>query len=138
MLNTVATIRATRTHHFNALKEDGELNSVPNEREAVCEYCAAAKQSRKPFSSTKDEMEAMENARNDTSVCSDVLGAITPVSKSGYKYIVIFILMQSRYLAIYPMRNNSEVCGVSRETLKKVQREAGLSDKVGLEFSLLY
>ena len=44
-----------------------------------------------------------ERERSDAVVCSDVVGPITPVSKSGLKYIVAFIMMDSRYVMIYPL-----------------------------------
>ncbi|KAE9016351.1 Retrovirus-related Pol polyprotein from transposon TNT 1-94 [Phytophthora fragariae] len=115
---------------LNTMIKDGKLNGAPKESGAVCEVCATAKQSRKPFSSTKEELEARESTRTDTSVCSDVLGPITPVSKSGYKYIVTFILMKSRYLTIYPLRNKSAVCGAFRKFLKEIRTNAGLNIKV--------
>ncbi|POM59271.1 LOW QUALITY PROTEIN: Copia protein (GagintPol protein) [Phytophthora palmivora] len=110
---------------LNTMITDGKLAGAPMESGNVCEVCATAKQSRKPFSSTKEELEARESPRKDTAVCSDVLGPITPISKSGHKYIATFILMKSRYLTIYPMRNKMR-CNF----LKEIRTTARLKIKV--------
>ncbi|POM68330.1 Integrase catalytic core protein [Phytophthora palmivora] len=115
---------------LNTMIADGKLAGAPMESGNVCEVCATAKQSRKPFSSTKEELEARESARKDTAVCSDVLGPITPISKSGHKYIATFILMKSRYLTIYPMRNKNEVCAAFQNFLKEIRTTARLKIKV--------
>ena len=46
---------------------------------------------------------------SDVVVCSDVLGPITPSSKSGLKYIVSFTMMKSRFVMVYPLRKKCEV-----------------------------
>uniref|UniRef100_H3H4M4 GAG-pre-integrase domain-containing protein n=1 Tax=Phytophthora ramorum TaxID=164328 RepID=H3H4M4_PHYRM len=95
---------------LNSMIKDGKLKGALAEPGTVCGVCATAKQARKPFKSTKEGLEARESARKDTTVCSDVLGPVTPASKSGYKYIVSFIMMKSRFVTIYPLHKKSEVC----------------------------
>ena len=47
--------------------------------------------------------ETRESSRSDVVVCSDVLGPITPSSKSDFKYIVSFIMMESPFVTVYPL-----------------------------------
>ncbi|KAG6617006.1 Retrovirus-related Pol polyprotein from transposon TNT 1-94 [Phytophthora cinnamomi] len=115
---------------LNSMVKDGKLSGAQVAPGTVCGVCATAKQARKPFSSTEKELEARESARNDTTVCSDVLGPVTPASKSGYKYIVSFILMKSRFVTIYPLRKKSEVCEAFKKFLKEAETSAGIKVKV--------
>ena len=50
-----------------------------------------------------EDSKVRESACSDAVVCLDVLGPITPASKSGFKYIVTFIMMKCRYVMIYPL-----------------------------------
>ncbi|KAG6623354.1 Retrovirus-related Pol polyprotein from transposon TNT 1-94 [Phytophthora cinnamomi] len=115
---------------LNSMVKDGKLSGAQVAPGTVCGVCATAKQARKPFSSTEKELEARESARNDTTVCSDVLGPVTPASKSGYKYIMSFILMKSRFVTIYPLRKKSEVCEAFKKFLKEAETSAGIKVKV--------
>lgn len=94
---------------MNNLIKDGRIKGVEIKTAAVCDVCTTAKQVRKSFKESKEEMKFRESSRSDGVVCSDVLGPTTPASKSGYKYIVSFILMMSRYVTAYPLRQKSEV-----------------------------
>uniref|UniRef100_H3H953 Integrase catalytic domain-containing protein n=1 Tax=Phytophthora ramorum TaxID=164328 RepID=H3H953_PHYRM len=51
-------------------------------------------------------------------------------SKSGYKYIVTFIMMKSRYVTIYPLRMKSEVPDAFAKFLKEIKVTAGLTVKI--------
>ena len=75
----------------------------------VCDICSTAKQVRKTLNSSDDKIAERESRREDWVVCSDVVGPITPASKSGYCYIVTFIMMKSRYVMVYPLRKKSDV-----------------------------
>ena len=88
----------------NAMVKDGRIKAEEMKTDVVCEVCATSKQVRKSFNTSKEAAELREAARSDEVVCFDVLGPITPASKSGYKYIVSFIMMKSRYTTVYPMR----------------------------------
>lgn len=77
----------------------------------VCDVCAMSKQVRKTFNSSDVGSAARESRREG----SDVLGPISPASKSGYRYVVSFTMMKSRYATIYPLRKKSNVT----EALKK-------------------
>ena len=70
----------------------------------VCGICLTAKQVRITFNSSDDEIEASESHREGSVVCSDVVGPITLASKSGFRYVVTFIMIKSRYVMIYPLR----------------------------------
>uniref|UniRef100_H3GTF6 CCHC-type domain-containing protein n=1 Tax=Phytophthora ramorum TaxID=164328 RepID=H3GTF6_PHYRM len=115
---------------LNDMIKDGRISGTPAEKGNVCGVCATAKQVRKTFHSNKGELEARESKRTDDIVCSDVLGPITPASKSGYKYIVTFIMMKSRYVTIYPLRMKSEVHDAFAKFLKEIKVTAGLTVKI--------
>ncbi|KAL4099935.1 hypothetical protein PRIC1_007732 [Phytophthora ramorum] len=115
---------------LNDMIKDGRISGTPAEKGNVCGVCATTKQVRKTFHSNKGELEARESKRTDDIVCSDVLGPITPASKSGYKYIVTFIMMKSRYVTIYPLRMKSEVHDAFAKFLKEIKVTAGLTVKI--------
>uniref|UniRef100_H3H7A4 Integrase catalytic domain-containing protein n=1 Tax=Phytophthora ramorum TaxID=164328 RepID=H3H7A4_PHYRM len=115
---------------LNSMIKDGKLKGALAEPGTVCGVCATAKQARKPFKSTKEGLEARESARKDTTVCSDVLGPVAPAPKSGYKYIVSFIMMKSRFVTIYPLHKKSEVCEAFKKFLKEAETSAGIKVKV--------
>ena len=60
-------------------------------------------------------------------VCSDVLGPITPASKSGFSYIVTFILMKSRYVTVYPLRKKSDVAGAFKRIYQEIKISSGIT-----------
>ena len=82
----------------------------------LCDICSTAKQVRKTFNSSEDEIAARKSRRIDSVVCSDVVGPITPASNSGYRYIVTFIMMKSRYVTTYPLRKKVTSPKRSRST----------------------
>ena len=93
----------------NVLIKYGFIRGECIDPSVVCDICATAKQVRKTFSSSGAEISARESRPDDSIVCSDVLGPVTPGSKSGYRYVVTFMMMKSRYAMVYPLRKKSEV-----------------------------
>ena len=85
---------------------------------------------RKTFKVSDEESERRESARSDAVVCSDVLGPIAPASKSGFKYIVTFIMMKSRYVTIYPLRKKSEVLNALSRYVQDTKMFSGTVIKV--------
>ena len=63
-------------------------------------------------------------------VCSDVLEPITPASNSGFKYIVIFILMKSRYVTVNSLRRKSEVMIALTRCYRDMRTTSGTNIKV--------
>ena len=61
------------------------------------------------FNVNNEVLEERESARSDSVVCSDVMGQFTPLSRSGFKYIVTFILMKRRFVKVYPLRTKVKV-----------------------------
>ena len=94
---------------MNEMIRDKRLADVEIKDIDVCDMCATAKQVRKTLKVSDEVSEVRESARSNAVVCSDVLGHITPALKSGLKYIVIFIMMKSRYVMIYPLCKKSDV-----------------------------
>ena len=82
----------------NAINKEKRLADVEIKDSDVCDVCATAKQVLKTFKVNDEDSKVRESARSDAVVCSDVFGPITPASKSGFKYIVTFIMMKSRYV----------------------------------------
>uniref|UniRef100_A0AAV1V9W5 Uncharacterized protein n=1 Tax=Peronospora matthiolae TaxID=2874970 RepID=A0AAV1V9W5_9STRA len=70
----------------------------------VCDVCATAKQVRKTFNSNEADTAARKSHREDSVVCSDVLGPVSQASKSGYRYVVTFVMMKSLFVMVYPLR----------------------------------
>ena len=93
----------------NKLIKDGCIQGNCMDPKVVCDICATAKQVRKTFNSTDAYTEARESHRIDSIVCSDVLGPITPASRSDYRYVATFMMMKSRYAMVYPLRKKSDV-----------------------------
>ena len=89
----------------------------------VCDICATAKQVRKTFSSSEAEISARESRRDDSIVCSDVLGPVTPASKSGYRYVLTFMMLKSRYAMVYPLRKKSEVTEAFKQYAHDIKLE---------------
>ena len=63
-------------------------------------------------------------------MCSDVLGPVTPASKSGYRYVVAFMLMKNRYAMIFPMRKKSEDAQDLKKYYHDIKLECGVDIKV--------
>ena len=78
----------------------------------TCYVYAIAKQVRKSFNSTIEESEARESTRSNNIVCSDIMRPINPKSRSGYQYVMWFILIDSNYTVLYPLRKKSELLEV--------------------------
>ena len=115
---------------INAMVTDGRLKSVKLNDKTTCDVCLTAKQVRKTFKVSDEESERRESARSDAVVCSDVLGPIAPASKSGFKYIVTFIMMKSRYVTIYPLRKKSEVLNALSRYVQDTKMFSGTVIKV--------
>ena len=98
--------------------------------DVVCDVCATSKQVRKSFKTSEEDAELREAARSDEMVCSDVLGPITPASRSGFKYIVSFIMMKSRYVTVFPMRKKSEVTSAFTRFYQEIKTLTGKKIKV--------
>uniref|UniRef100_A0AAV1V0H3 CCHC-type domain-containing protein n=1 Tax=Peronospora matthiolae TaxID=2874970 RepID=A0AAV1V0H3_9STRA len=63
----------------------------------LCNACELSKQARKPYPTHDTDV----NVRSDI-VCSDVLGPISPASRSGCAYAVTFIMMKTRFVTGHP------------------------------------
>ena len=63
-------------------------------------------------------------------VCSDVLGPITPSSKSGFKYVVTFIIMKNRCVSVYQLRKKSDVFSAFVSFCQDIRTTAGVKIKV--------
>ena len=96
----------------------------------VCDICATAKQVRKTFSSSEAEISARESRRDDSIVCSDVLGPVTPASKSGYRYVLTFMMLKGRYAMVYPLRKKSEVTEAFKQYAHNIKLESEVDTKV--------
>jgi len=90
----------------------------------MCDVCQISKQTKKPFpiESAKDK----DVYRSNDIVCSDVMGPISPPSRSKKVYIVSFVLMKSRYMKIYPMTNKSEVFEMFKTYCNEIKTETGI------------
>ena len=115
---------------INKLIKDGRISGDYANAGNVCDVCATAKQVRKTFKGNKTESAQRESRREDTTVCSDVLGPITPASKSGYRYIVTFITMRSRYITIYPLCKKSGVLDAFMKYCHEIKLQCGIDVKV--------
>ena len=114
----------------NAMVKDGRLSGVKMKFDAECDVCATAKQARKTFKASNENYEGKESARSDEVVCSDVLGPITPASKSGFRYIVTFITMKNRFVTIYPLRKKSDVLLAFERYVQDIKMSSGTKIKV--------
>ncbi|GAB9477250.1 reverse transcriptase, partial [Globisporangium polare] len=91
----------------------------------ICDVCALAKQVQKPFTLRDEDV-----TRRDDIVCSDVLGPITPNSRSGCAYAVSFIMMKTRFVKIYPIRKKSDVMAKFIEFCGYMKTQADVSIRV--------
>ena len=115
---------------LNAMVKDGRIKDTKVKSNSVCDVCATSKQVRKLFKTSGKDAETRESSRSDVVVCSDVLGPITPSSKSGFKYIVSFIMMKSRFVTVYPLRKKSEVASAFKRFYQEVKTASGTTVKV--------
>uniref|UniRef100_A0AAV1UTQ2 Polyprotein n=1 Tax=Peronospora matthiolae TaxID=2874970 RepID=A0AAV1UTQ2_9STRA len=115
---------------LNAMVKEGRIKDAKMKPKSVCDVCATSKQVRKSFKTNDRDDEARESSRSDVVVCSDVLGPITPSSKSGFKYIVSFIMMKSRYVTVYPLRKKSEVASAFKRFYQDIKTASGTKIKV--------
>lgn len=114
----------------NAMIKDGRLNSAKMKASVACDVCETAKQVRKTFKINDEDSEVRESARSNSVVCSDVLGPITPASKSAFKCIVTFIMMKSRYVTIYPLHKKSDVMNALSRYVQDMKTLSGTTIKV--------
>uniref|UniRef100_A0AAV1V3K5 Integrase catalytic domain-containing protein n=1 Tax=Peronospora matthiolae TaxID=2874970 RepID=A0AAV1V3K5_9STRA len=114
----------------NKLIQDGCIKGKCLDSNVVCDICATAKQVRKTFHSTKADAEARESHRMDSVICSDVLGPITPASRSTYRYVATFMMMNSRFAMVFPLRKKSEVTKALKRCCHDIKIECGLDVKV--------
>ena len=68
-----------------------------------CEVCKISKQTRKSFPKNSNQ----ENFVG--LIQSDVMGPFEVPSNSGMKYVVTFIIKDTRFVSVYPMRNKDDV-----------------------------
>ena len=115
---------------INDMIKDGRIKGAEMKTDVVCDVCAMSKQVRKSFKTSEEDKELRERARFDGIVCSDVLGPITPASRSGFKYIVSFIMMKSRYVTVYPLRKKSEVVSAFTRFYREIKIASGTKIKV--------
>ncbi|KAI9913456.1 hypothetical protein PsorP6_004996 [Peronosclerospora sorghi] len=70
-------------------------HASPDAVKKVCDVCKLSKQSRKPYPVRDDCGSIISNI-----VFSDVLGSITPASRSGFAFAVTFIKMETRLVNV--------------------------------------
>ena len=114
----------------NKLIKEGCIKGNCVNTGVVCDICATAKQVRKTFNSNETDIAARESRREDSDVCSDVLGPVTPASKSGYRYVVTFMMMKSRYAMLYPLRKKSDVTEAFKKYCHDIKLESRIDVKV--------
>uniref|UniRef100_A0AAV1U159 Integrase catalytic domain-containing protein n=1 Tax=Peronospora matthiolae TaxID=2874970 RepID=A0AAV1U159_9STRA len=110
---------------LNAMVKDGRIKGATMKTKVACDVCATSKQVRKSFKTSEEDAETSESLRSDVVVCSDVLGPITPASKSGFSYAVTFIMMKSRYVTVYPLRKNSNVASAFKRFYQDIKTASG-------------
>ena len=105
--------------------KDERIKDTKIKSNRVCDVCTTSKQVRKSFKKSEKYAETRESWRSDVVVCSDVLRPITPSSKSGFKYIVSFIKMKSRFVTVYPLRKKSEVASAFNRFYQEIKTASG-------------
>uniref|UniRef100_A0AAV1U5Z9 Integrase catalytic domain-containing protein n=1 Tax=Peronospora matthiolae TaxID=2874970 RepID=A0AAV1U5Z9_9STRA len=115
---------------LNAMVKDGRIKGATVKSNVACDACATSKRVRKSFKSSDEDSDTSEKSRSDVVVCSDVLGPITPASKSGFSYAVTFIMMKSRYVTVYPLRKKSDVASAFKRFYQDVKTASGTKIKV--------
>ena len=68
-----------------------------------CEVCQVSKQTRKSFPKISSDN------NHERLIQSDGMGPVEPASNSSLKYVVIYIVKETRFISVYPMRNKNEV-----------------------------
>uniref|UniRef100_A0AAV1TJ00 Integrase catalytic domain-containing protein n=1 Tax=Peronospora matthiolae TaxID=2874970 RepID=A0AAV1TJ00_9STRA len=115
---------------LNAMVKDGRIKGATMKTNVACDVCATSKQVRKSFKTSEEDAETRESSRSDVAVCSDVLGPITPASKSGFSYAVTFIMMKSRYVTVYPLRKKIDVASAFKQFYQDIKTASGTKIKV--------
>uniref|UniRef100_A0AAV1VKM4 Integrase catalytic domain-containing protein n=1 Tax=Peronospora matthiolae TaxID=2874970 RepID=A0AAV1VKM4_9STRA len=115
---------------LNAMVKDGRIKGATMKTNVACDVCATSKQVRKSFKTSEEDAETREISRSDVVVCSDVLGPITPASKSGFSYAVTFIMMKSRYVTVYPLQKKSDVASAFKRFYQDIKTASGTKIKV--------
>ena len=110
--------------------KDGRIKGTNVKSNVGCDVCATSKQVRKTFKTSEEDSETRESSRSDVVVSSDVLGPITPASKSGFKFIVSFIMMKSRYVTVYPLRKKNEVASTFKRFCQEIKTASGTTIKL--------
>lgn len=116
--------------NVNQMIKEGSIKGECVDPGVVCDVCATANQIRKTFHSSNAVIVAKESRREDSIVCSDVLGPITLASKSGYRYVVTFMMMKSRFAMINPLRKKSDVLEAFKKYLQDTKIECGIKVKI--------
>jgi Reverse transcriptase (RNA-dependent DNA polymerase)/gag-polypeptide of LTR copia-type/Integrase core domain/GAG-pre-integrase domain/Zinc knuckle len=117
-----ASIDALKTMQRNGLIDASIKIEVG---QVICEVCAIAKQPKTSFK-TSDKT---DKERSGT-ICSDVMGPITPASMSGNRYVVTFIDMETRYTVVYPIKTKDEVHHKFKQYLDFVKTNTRIKPKV--------
>ena len=110
----------------NKLIKEGCIKGKCMDPKVVCDICATAKQVRKTFKNNEADAAARESHRMDSIVCSDVLGPITPASRSDYRYVAKFMMMKSRYAMVFPLRKKSDATKAFQKYCHDIKIECGL------------
>jgi hypothetical protein len=111
---------------LKTMQKNGTIDpSIKVEGQGICEVCATAKQPKLSFkSSIKTDEE-----RHGT-ICSDVMGPITPASISGNRFIVTFIDMETRYTVVFPIKSKDQVYLKFKEYLNFVKVNTCIKPKI--------
>ena len=99
------------TEMFNKGLVDGMAIDSNEKPDPICEPCLAGKMHSNPFSSSENR------AKLPCDLIHSDVHAVSDISKQGFKYWVTFIDDYSRYRAIIPIKNKSDVM----EAFKKYQ-----------------
>jgi transposase InsO family protein len=86
----------------------------------VCQFCVQAKQARLPFptsqSTTKNPMELVH---------MDVCGPMPVQSPGGSRYFATFLDDHSKFSAVVPINNKSDVPDIVKRTIKQLETQTG-------------
>jgi hypothetical protein len=114
---SIQTVRMMMSKKLIDGVENGKRSSTK------CDTCETAKQTMNSF---KDS----EAQSNITSVCSDIVGPIIPISHQGYKYIVPFVNMKTRLVCAYSMRKKSETLSKFKDFMSDMRTLCDLKIKI--------
>ena len=115
---------------LNAMVNDGRIKGAEMKSNVACDVCATSKQVRTSFVTSEEDAETWESSRSDVVVGFDVLGPISPASKSGFSYIVTFIMMKSWCVTVYPLRKKSDVASALKRLYQEIKTVSGTTIKV--------